>query len=94
MTHVCFSVCFSSLLVCTICLYSNWSLCLVKNVILPEKLKLLIFSFFSVFVIVCFLSTFGAKNKHTSPTSSESAKIFGHNKSFGRKVWFVVEITI
>ena len=85
MTYVCFSVSFSSLLVCTICIYSNWSLGLVKNVILPEKLNfsirkkvffksLLIFSIFSVFVIVCFLSLFGAKNKHTSPTSSESAK--------------------
>ena len=41
MTYVCFSVSFSSLLVSTICIYSNWSLGLVKNVILPEKLKLL-----------------------------------------------------
>ena len=41
MTYVCFSVSFSNLLVCTICIYSNWSLGLVKNVILPEKLKLL-----------------------------------------------------
>ena len=64
MTYVCFSVSFSSLLVCTICIYANWSLDMVKNVILPEKIgtslsekkvfskSLLIFSIFCVFVIV------------------------------------------
>ena len=76
MTYVCFCVSFSSLLVCTICIHANWSLDFLKNVTSPEKLKvlyqkkvffksLLIFSIFSVFVIVCFLSLFGAKNRHT-----------------------------
>ena len=38
MTYVCF---FVSLLVCTTCFYSNWSLDLVKNLNLPEKLNIL-----------------------------------------------------
>ena len=41
MTYVCFFVGFSSVLVSKICIYSNWSLDLVKNVNLPEKLSLL-----------------------------------------------------
>ena len=39
MTYVCFSVSFSSLLVCTICIYAIWSIDLVINVILPEKIE-------------------------------------------------------
>ena len=38
MTYVCF---FVSLLVCTTCFYSNWSLDLIKNLNLPEKLNIL-----------------------------------------------------
>ena len=41
MIYVFFFVSFSSLLFCTICIYSDWSLDLVKCVNLPEKLKLL-----------------------------------------------------
>ena len=38
MTYVCF---FVRLLLCTTCFYSNWSLDLVKNLNLPEKLNIL-----------------------------------------------------
>ena len=54
--------------------------------------SLLIFSFFSVFVIVCFLSLFGAKKRHTSPTSSESAKYLVIISVLGEKLGLCWEL--
>ena len=55
MKYVCFFLRFTNLLVCTICIYSNWSLDLVKNVLLdygktvnsPEKILCSKFNYFS-----------------------------------------------
>ena len=101
MTYVCFCVSFSSLLVFNICIHANWSLDSLKNVTSPERSlsekkvffkSLLIFSIFSVFVIVCFLSLFGAKNRHTSPTSSESAKYLVIVSVLGEKLGLCWEL--